>query len=87
MMSVGQEGEKDSPSTTANSIAAAGGGRAKAQCPGLGGCRLKALPALSEKLKKIATRKKISLSSTSVTGGGWLSSFRPFGLDSNYRPN
>ena len=49
MMSVGQEGEKDSPSTTANSIAAAGGGRAKAQCPGLGGCRLKALPALSEK--------------------------------------
>jgi len=35
-----------------------GGGRAKAQCPGLGGCRLKALPALSEKLNKKSTEQE-----------------------------
>lgn len=52
MMSVGQEGENDSLSAKANSIPA--GGR-RCRDLRLGGCRMKALPDLIEKLNKTST--------------------------------
>jgi len=56
MMSVGQEGENDSVSTKANSIPA--GGR-RCRDLRLGGCRIKALSALIEKLNKTTLSNSI----------------------------